>query len=73
MPYLEQQDCSTVTHIHVSTVTHTHTNTQTHTHTQSIHTGANVVLHYSKFVKAVPEFAELATGLMCIQYKFLSY
>ena len=41
--------------------------------TQPIHIGANVVLRYSNFVKAVPEFTEIATSLMCIQYKFLTH
>jgi hypothetical protein len=66
MLYLQQQDRLSVTYICFSTHTHTHTHTHTYTHTQSIHTAANVVLHYSKFVTAVPEIIEIATGRMCM-------
>jgi len=83
MPNLQQLVCFSVTHICVSAGTHTHTHTHTKTYTyiytymykntQPIHIGANVVLRYSNFVKAVPGFPEIATSLMCIQYKSLTH
>ena len=70
MPYLQQQDCLSVTQICVSGHTNRHTHINTHAQT---HTLVLMYLHYSKFMKVVPQPTDLATGHICIEYKFVSY